>query len=546
MIEYFIVSAELSMVGLVAVACLRSAPAHWRLCTAATVFVLALVPWSVLPAITVGGGFVAAPILEALPLVPSPSGVGSSELPAVLAATTWKVPWFTVLVVALALGLSAFMLLIVRQRSSLRRWRRVARDGAYLLGDLPHRVQAKCDVRILPGSACAAVTGVLNPTVWIGESQLDDPRLRYMLAHELLHVRRHHTSLVMVLSLLRCLFWWQPFAWLWVWLVRRELEHDCDEACGELLGYADYRATLASLIRDAVPQPSGLALVGRRSFNLRRVRNLEAAKAAKVRHRIALAIAFCTVPLIAADVDVVAEGNRLSREELLEKVAQASKGAGSPGVLSTQSSGLVGFSFNTTGLSALKSLSDEDPRPYYLHPDAAYSLDDIDLKVAGTHDEVVRAVAKELGLEARTDPIGVVIAGASSLAELDWIERAIVLSSIPARQVRMAMDLEVDGEVVQTPVDLVLGMSNWAGFDIGDCPISIIAERIDDAGVDLEFRIKFGGVGTSWNRRVEYSSPTTVLRDGKVPCPDTQQEYQWRTITWRATVDPINAVDVRR
>lgn len=378
--------------------------------------------------------------------------------------------------------------------------------------------------------------------VWIGERHLDDPRLESVLLRKLMHVHRHHPLLATVLSLVRCLFWWRPAAWLWVWLARRELEHDCDEACAELLGYADYRSTLASLIHDAVPQPSGLALVGRRSFNLRRVRNLEVAKSSGVRHRIALALALFAVPLVAAEVAMVPEGDRLSREELLEKITHMSNGAGT-GVFKSEGHRLGGYSFNTSGLSALKSLSDSDPRPYYLHPDVAYSLDDIDLKVAGTYDEVARAVAKELGLVARTDPTGVVIAKASSVAELDWIERAIVLSSIPVRQVRMAIDIEVDGEPMETAVDLVLGMSNWAGFDIGDCPISLMAERIDDAGVDLEFRIKFGSIGTTWNHRVEYSTPVAVFRDGKIPCPDADNEYQWRTVVLRATVDPINADD---
>ena len=251
------------------------------------------------------------------------------------------------------------------------------------------------------------------------------------------------------------------------------------------------------------------------------------------------------MPLLAADVVTVPEGDRLSREELLEKITQMSEATGS-GVLKTAGYPLGGYSFNTTGLSALKSLSDSDPRPYYLHPDVAYSLDDIDLKVAGTYDDVASAVATELGLEVRTDPTGVVIADTLSLAQFDWIERAIVLSSIPARQVRMAIDFEVDGEVVQTPVALVLGMSNWAGFDIGDCPISVIAERIDDTGVDLEFRIKFGSIGTTWNRRVEYSAPATVLRDGKIPCPDAHDEYRWRTVVLRTTVDPINGGDAHR
>ncbi|MYJ73978.1 MAG: M56 family metallopeptidase [Gammaproteobacteria bacterium] len=546
MIEYFILSAELSLLGTVAFACLRSAPACWRLCTAATVLVLSLFPWSLLPAITVSGGFVAAPVLEALPLLAPPTGTGFAELPTVQAETTREVPWIAILALALSLGLAAFTLLVLRQRASLRRWREVARSGDHLRGDLPRQIQTKCDIRILPGSTCAAATGVLKPTVWIGERRLDDPRLPTVLAHELLHVGRHHALLAIMLTLLRCLFWWQPFAWLWVWLARRELEHDCDEACAELLGYADYRATLASLIHDAVPQAPGLALVGLRSANLRRVRNLETVKTPGIRHRIALALALGTVPLIAAEVAVDPTGNHKSREELLQSVIAMHEGAGGkPGILTTAGYPLGGYSFMTSGIGALKSLSDSDPRPYYLHPDVAYSLDDIDVKIAGTYDEVVRAVAKELGLEARTDPTSVVIAEATSLTKLDWIERAIVLSGIPARQVRMAIDLEVDGKALEKPVDLVLGMSNWAGFDIGDCPISLMAERIDDAGVDLEFRIKFGSIGMTWNRRVEYSTPVSVLRNGKIPCPDARNEYRWRTVVLRTTVEPVDAVAER-
>lgn len=294
---------------------------------------------------------------------------------------------------------------------------------------------------------------------------------------------------------------------------------------------------VAHLFHNAALQPAGLALVGRHSFNLQRVRNHDIAKG-PLHHRIAVALTFCAVPLVAADIVMDPGGERPSREELLASVTTIAEVTKAGIVTTAKGSRLVGFSFDSTGLSALRSLSDSDLRPYYLHPEIADSLDDIELKVAGTYDEVVRAVATELGLRARIDPTGVIIGHASSLDDLDWIEKAVVLSSVPARQVSMAMDLEVDGKALETPVRLILGMSNWTGFDIGDCPILLVAERIDETGVNLEMRAIFGPHKANWRERLEYSSSGTLIMD-KVPCPTNP----WPTITLRATVEPINVVD---
>lgn len=269
------------------------------------------------------------------------------------------------------------------------------------------------------GSDQAAASGLLHPTVWIGEHHVDDERCTSVLLHEMMHLQRRHPLVAVALTFLRCLLWWQPFVWLWVWLARRELEHDCDEACAELLGRDPYRRTLASLIHDARSQP-GLALMGWRSFNLGRVRSLEKAKRLRLHHRVATVFALCLVPLLALDLSVQAgDGNGTTRAKLL-----------------------------------------------------------------------------------------------------DWIDGAVVLSGVPNKRIRLDIDLEVDGESIPTPVDLIVGQSNWTGFEAGGCRINLVARRIDEKGVVVELRyLHSEGAGMSWEKEIPYGMRRTLI-DGKVPGMD--------------------------
>ena len=185
-----------------------------------------------------------------------------------------------------------------------------------MLGEVAEHLR-NCRVCILHAGFQATATGLLRPTLWIGQQHLDDERRASILLHEAMHLHRHHTQIAVALTFLRCLFWWQPFVWLWVWLARRELELDCDEACAEVLGRDRYRTTLASLIHDAVPQP-GLALIGHSSFNFRRVKQLEKRRVLSLRHRVATAVALCLAPLLVLDVSVEAQDDDgMTRAELV-------------------------------------------------------------------------------------------------------------------------------------------------------------------------------------------------------------------------------------
>ena len=525
MIDYLVQCAGLSLVALLAVGCLRSAPAYWRLRVMLVALFVTTLPWTLLPTIPITVASGSSPVLDILaldvPLVtPDVSALPVSAMP----PEPWRFPLVLVLSVASGLGLAAFALLALRQQSTLRRWRAMARDGDHLLGEVPEPLR-NCRIRILPRGSQAVATGLLRPTVWIGERRLDDERRASILLHESMHLHRRHPHIAVTLTFLRCLFWWQPCVWLWVWLARRELEHDCDEACAEVLGRDRYRTSLASLIHDAVPQP-GLALMGRGSFNLRRVKRLAKSRLPSLRHRIAVTVALCLTPLLVLDVSVDAkDDDGVTRAELVESLENVAAGAGADGTIATTGNGMIGFYFDTNLAEALQKVADTGSRPIYLHPDAA-SHRDVRLTVAGDQDEVVRAVAEHVGLTAISYPIGGVVADELSLTTLDWIDRAIVLAPVPKARVRMDIHLKIDGQTIATPVDLVMGRSNWIGFEAQGYRFNIIARTITEEGVEIELRTQFGFRNqATWHKSVPYSrrlSPRNELHvsmtvvDGKL------------------------------
>ena len=538
MIDYLILSAGLSLVALVATACLRSAPARWRLGVALVALFVVVLPWAVLPAVPIPVSSGATTFLDALPLVP-PSGTPEVAFPSTSgsASVESELPLVTALTAASALGFGAFAWLALRQRSCVRRWRKVARDGDYLLERMPEAVRRDCRVRILPGSDQAAASGLLHPTVWIGEHHVNDERCTSVLLHEVMHLQRRHPWVAVALTFTRCLLWWQPFVWLWVWLARRELEYDCDEACADQLGHDRYRKTLASLIRDARAQP-GLALMGRRSFNLGRVRSLEIAKALRLRHRLATVVAFCLIALLALDFSARAgDGEGTTRAELVERLEwHAERFRGNTHAIKTDA-GLMGFHFDTTLVGALRTLADNTSRPIYLHPDAARASHKVKLTAAGTQEELILAVAEHVGLAASVHPTGFVVADERRVAKPEWIDQAVVLSRVPNRRVRLAIELEVDGQAIPTPVDLIIGRSNWTGFEAGGCRINLVARRIDDEGVEIELRSHLGSVGQVWhlNKQVPYGQQR-VLIDGGVWGTDGEL----RQVVLRASADEVD------
>ncbi|MCY3623360.1 MAG: M56 family metallopeptidase [Gammaproteobacteria bacterium] len=546
MIDYLILSAELTLVALVVLACLRSAPAIWRLRTALVALLLTTLPWLLLPAIPIPVTHGSTAVLDALPMV-IPLGTVDFVTAVVADAPprALEIPLSVVLTAATALGLAAFAWLAFRQWSILRRWNDIARDGSHLMNRVPEKSRAKCRIRIVPDSDIATATGILRPTVWIGERYLDKDHGRGPLIHELVHVRRRHPQIASALTLIRCLCWWQPCVWLWVWLARRELEHDCDEVCAELLGRGDYRITLATLIREATDRSPGLALVGRRSFNLRRLRYLERLRTARVRHRLAAAVAIVLVPMLVLDFSVNAEDSPTLDDDAPPPFIEDSLVADSPMTIITADGKLSWVRLQTTGLRTVSMIAGSDPRHYYYHPDLHDWLDDstvdIDWKVdsdtaGNSYDELIHLVAAELDLDARPESTAVLVAPKGGLADLGWLADAWIVAPPPNVQARVDFKLIVDGVKVPT-VQLVVGRSNWTGFEAGGLRFDVFAQRFDDDGVTIELATpprrdepashltELGGVATtrsSFNLLVPYA-PFKSYGDHSIVGPDGEK-----------------------
>lgn len=73
--------------------------------------------------------------------------------------------------------------------------------------------------------------GLLRPVIVVPEgTDWADDRMAYVLAHELVHIRRWDPLWKLVLTVTVCVHWFNPLVWLLYVLANRDLELSCDEA----------------------------------------------------------------------------------------------------------------------------------------------------------------------------------------------------------------------------------------------------------------------------------------------------------------------------
>ncbi|MDP4120307.1 MAG: M56 family metallopeptidase [Bacillota bacterium] len=89
-------------------------------------------------------------------------------------------------------------------------------------------VRIKCSDRI----KAPLTYGVFRPVVLLPvKSDLtDETELRYVLAHEYMHIKRFDTLTKLLLTCALCVHWFNPFVWIMYFLANRDIELSCDEA----------------------------------------------------------------------------------------------------------------------------------------------------------------------------------------------------------------------------------------------------------------------------------------------------------------------------
>jgi beta-lactamase regulating signal transducer with metallopeptidase domain len=108
-------------------------------------------------------------------------------------------------------------------------------DAAWLTmaNELAVRLGISRPLTLLGGEALAVpmTWGVIYPVVLLpaDAESWDDEQRRYVLVHEMAHVRRLDALTHLIGQLTLALFWFSPFVWLAVARMRAEREHACDD-----------------------------------------------------------------------------------------------------------------------------------------------------------------------------------------------------------------------------------------------------------------------------------------------------------------------------
>ena len=210
-----------------------------------------------------------------------------------------------VLAAAFVVGIALFARDCLALQRCLRGWRARSRSGEHLRKLLPRELAAvAAEIRMVAGTTVAATSGVLRPTIWLGDRHTE-AQLKLALVHELWHVRARDPAWVGLIAAVRRAYWWNPLV---AYLARQSvlmIESACDHRCAASLGKAAYVSQLASLLLTATtPAPRLVAAIGTASLDVQRLRLLDQPLRVRVRD-LALVIAVAVSGAATATATIV-------------------------------------------------------------------------------------------------------------------------------------------------------------------------------------------------------------------------------------------------
>lgn len=176
--------------------------------------------------------------------------------------TTRYIPVTTILFYGYLAGAAAFLLYqgvsYALFRRTVRRWKRdVARaDYASLLSDTAHDLGVSApEMIVCEAISTPAVTGLLRPRLLLPHEHYDVQELRYILRHELCHLKRRDMLLKLVLLAANAMHWFNPVAYLMLRQADEDIELACDSAATDDLDRAEraaYSRTLLAAVQSSV------------------------------------------------------------------------------------------------------------------------------------------------------------------------------------------------------------------------------------------------------------------------------------------------------
>jgi len=204
-------------------------------------------------------------------LLPGVHNVDASQEAVTLTASTARntVTFDIVQVLLLVWGVGAVIYLLIvglqamRVRSLIKDARPV--DDEVILAlfqDCRLKLKVGQNVQLLFSDDISypALAGIMRPVVLIPSTTPDSvsmDELRFILVHELMHLRRRDLLVAMTIAPVLAMHWFNPLVWYAWYRMRQDREIACDAAVVQAMGdgvAADYGRTLLKLTEQIVPQ----------------------------------------------------------------------------------------------------------------------------------------------------------------------------------------------------------------------------------------------------------------------------------------------------
>ena len=176
--------------------------------------------------------------------------------------TTRYIPVTALLFGGYLAGAAAFLLYqggcYVHFRRTVRRWKRdVARaDYAAMLSDTARDLGVSApEMIVCEAVTTPAVTGLLRPRLLLPHERYDVQELRYILRHELCHLKRRDMLFKLVLLAANAMHWFNPIVYLMLRQADEDIELACDSAATDDLDRTEraaYSRTLLAAVQSNV------------------------------------------------------------------------------------------------------------------------------------------------------------------------------------------------------------------------------------------------------------------------------------------------------
>lgn len=113
-----------------------------------------------------------------------------------------------------------------------------------------HPTRRMVEIRQSDKIAAPLTYGILRPVVLLPKTTdwTDEIRLRYILTHEFVHIRRFDTLTKLALATAVCVHWFNPLVWMMYILANRDVELSCDETVVRTFGETIKSAYALTLI----------------------------------------------------------------------------------------------------------------------------------------------------------------------------------------------------------------------------------------------------------------------------------------------------------